>query len=218
MNSGPARGHSTATLYEAAAAVWRNNQTVPMPACVLDPDIAPAWSGARLAGRAYTVRGTGGDNLALHRAIYCTQPGDVLVADLQGSRHGHWGEILAVASQARGIAGLVIDGGVRDRDEMRSIAFPVFSRNNTVVGTIKHDRGELGTAVTVTGITIHTGDLVVADTDGIIAIPRGRVDGILDEADRRVAKEQQILAELCAGRTSLDLYQLDAGDLPEAGR
>lgn len=214
MTREAARGHSTATLSEAALAQWRREGSGAMPECIVDPSIRPAWPGATVAGRAYTVLGTGGDNLALHRALLCASPGDVLVVDLQGSRHGHWGEIMAVAAQARGIAGLIVDGGVRDRDEMRDLGFPVFSRNDTVRGTIKADRGELGTAITLTGVHVSTGDLVVADTDGVVVIPRDRVDAVLDEADARVAKEREILEHLRAGRTTIELYGLDGDDLP----
>lgn len=215
MTHEAARGHSTATLFEAATAQWARDGQGDMPECAVDPTIKAAWPGATVAGRAYTVRGTGGDNLALHRALLCAQPGDVLVVDLQGSRHGHWGEILAVAAQAQGIAGLVVDGGVRDRDEMCALGFPVFSRNDTVRGTIKADRGDLGTEITLTGVRVVTGDLVVADTDGVVIIPRHRVDAVLDEADARVIKERHILDELRAGRTSIELYGFDGEDLPE---
>lgn len=210
-----ARGHSTATLFEAATAQWARGDQGKMPECAIDPAIKAAWHGARVAGPAFTVRGTGGDNLALQRAILCAEPGEVLVVDLQGSQHGHWGEVLAVAAQARSIAGLVVDGGVRDTDELRALGFPVFSRNNSVRGTIKSDRGDLGTEVMLAGVRVVTGDLVVADSDGVVVIPRDRVEAVLDEADNRVLKEQEIINELRAGRTSIDLYNLDGDDLPK---
>jgi 4-hydroxy-4-methyl-2-oxoglutarate aldolase len=125
-----ARGHSSATLYEAS------KQPI-----AIDSRIQAAWTGARLCGPAFTAQGSGGDNLALHHAVIAAPVGSVLVVDVGAARHGHWGEVLAMAAQQRGIAGLLIDGGVRDRDELRDLGFPVFSRNNSIVGTRKHYAG-----------------------------------------------------------------------------
>lgn len=219
MKIAPARGHSSATLYEAAVSEWRKRARggTPMPEVAVDPAIR-AWPGATVAARAFTIRGTGGDNLALHRAVLCASPGDVLVADLGGSQHGHWGEILSVAAQQRGIVGLVIDGGVRDRDQMRAIGFPVFSRNDSVRGTVKSDRGELGGTIDFAGVRVATGDLVVGDADGVIVIPSKRVNAVLDEADRRVAHEKDVLTALRSGKTTIELYDLDGAALPPSTR
>jgi 4-hydroxy-4-methyl-2-oxoglutarate aldolase len=132
-----ARGHSAATLYEAAQSALGEADVA------VDPGIHAACPGAAVAGPAFTVQGAGGDNLALHRAVLAAPAGAVLVADLGGAAHGHWGEVLAVAALQRGIAGLVIDGGVRDVDQLRELGFPVFSRNNTVRGTRKLFPGAL---------------------------------------------------------------------------
>jgi 4-hydroxy-4-methyl-2-oxoglutarate aldolase len=197
-----ARGHSSATLSEAAG----------LPVA-LSPDLRPVWAGARLCGPAFTVQGAGGDNLALHHAVPQAPPGSVLVADLGGARFGHWGEVLTVAAQHRGLAGLLIDGGVRDAAELQELDFPVFSRNNSILGTRKDFRGVFGRPVTVGGVTIHDGDLVVGDVDGVVALPSADVDGILDRADARVAHENELMAQLRQGRGTLDLY-----DFPAAAR
>lgn len=203
--------HSAATLYEAALSEWQHrtdHQETP-PEVAVDPAIRPSWPGARLAGPAYTVRGAGGDNLALHRAVAAAPPNHVLVADLDGAAYGHWGEVLAVAAQQRGILGLVIDGGVRDRDELRALNFPVFSRHDCIRGTAKQAAGQLNVPIVIGGgVPVSPGDLVVGDVDGVVVLPRDRVKAILDEADRRVAHEHDVLAALRAGRTTLDLYQL----------
>lgn len=193
----PARGHSSATLYEAAK----------LPV-VLDPRIRATWAGARLAGPAFTVRGSGGDNLALHHAVLAAPTGSVLVVDVGGARHGHWGEVLSVAAQQRGITGLLIDGGVRDHDELRELGFPVFSRNDSIVGTRKDYPGILGKSVLLGGVTIATGDLIVGDTDGVVALPQARIDEVLAAADARVARERDFLTHLRAGATTVDLYGL----------
>lgn len=198
MNT-PAGGHSAATLYEASK----------LP-CACDPGIKAAWQGARVAGPAFTVRGIGGDNLALHNAVLAAPAGSVLVADMQGAAHGHWGEVLAVAAQHRGIAGLVIDGGVRDSDEMAAMDFPVFSRPVTVVGTVKSYPGDLRSPVRIGGIVVHTGDLIVGDADGVIVLPQHAVAETISRADQRVADERRILDEIRSGKTTLDLYGLSA--------
>ncbi|MEV7085093.1 RraA family protein [Streptomyces sp. NPDC093085] len=198
-----ARGHSSATLSEASGL-----------SVALSPEIRPLWAGARLCGPAFTVQGAGGDNLSLHHAVLQAPPGSVLVADLGGARFGHWGEILTVAARHRGIAGLLIDGGVRDAAETEALGFPVFSRNNAIHGTRKDFRGVLGRPVTVGGVTVHTGDLVVGDIDGVVALPASGTEQILDRADTRAAHERELVKQVRDGRSTLDLYN----DFRTAGR
>jgi 4-hydroxy-4-methyl-2-oxoglutarate aldolase len=203
--------HSTATLYEAAQALLRTLHTpgteLSSPRA-LDPDIGAAWPGARVSGPAFTVQGAGGDNLALHHAVLTAPAGHVLVVDAGGAPFGHWGEVLAVAAQQRDIAGLVIDGGVRDVDALATLGFPVFARHTSIRGTRKLFRGALGTSVEVGGVTVHTGDLVVGDADGVIVLPRAHAAAVLVEADRRVADEQRIVEALRSGATTLQIYGL----------
>ncbi|SDP05405.1 4-hydroxy-4-methyl-2-oxoglutarate aldolase [Streptomyces sp. cf386] len=196
-----ARGHSTATLYEASASA----------AQVCDPALRAAWPGARVAGPAFTVHGIGGDNLALHRAVAAAPAGSVLVADLQGARHGHWGEILAVAAQQRGILGLVVDGGVRDVAEQAELGFPVFARHVTVVGTGKEHPGRFAVPVRVGGVVVRPGDLVVGDADGAVVVPADAVEETLDRADARVAAELRALDAIRTGVTTLEYYNLSVG-------
>jgi regulator of RNase E activity RraA len=196
-----ARGHSTATLSEASGM-----------SVALSPDLRSLWSGARLCGPAFTVQGAGGDNLALHHALLEAPAGAVLVADVGGARFGHWGEVLTVAAQQRGLTGLLIDGGVRDATELQELGFPVFSRNNSILGTRKDFPGVLQRPVTVGGITVHTGDLVVGDVDGVVALPAASVEGILDRADARVAHEAELMEKLRNGFSTLDLYDFGTAD------
>jgi 4-hydroxy-4-methyl-2-oxoglutarate aldolase len=208
------RGHSSATLYEAAQAESRRRAPGAAPSCLeadiaVDPAVRAAWPGARIAAPAYTVQGAGGDNLALHHAVAAAPAGHVLVADLGGAPSGHWGEVLAVAARHRGLAGLVIDGGVRDVEEMRALGFPVFSRGSSVRGTRKLFAGALGVPIHVGGVRVATGDLVVGDADGVVVVPRHRVDAVLERADERIAQEQHILAALGSGATTLELYGLE---------
>jgi 4-hydroxy-4-methyl-2-oxoglutarate aldolase len=193
-----ARGHSAATLCEAAAPAGN--------AC--EPALRAVWPGARVAGPAFTVQGIGGDNLALHRAVTLAPAGSVLVADVQGAAHGHWGEILAAAAQQQGIAGLVIDGGVRDVAELAALGFPVFARLVTVVGTGKEHPGQFDVPVRIGGVVVRPGDLLVGDADGVIAIPAQDLEQTLERADARMAAERHALEAIRAGATTLDYYEL----------
>ena len=204
--SDAARGHSAATLFEVAAPVG----------LAAEPELRAVYSGARVVGPAFTVQGVGGDNLALHRAVYAAPPGSVLVAELQGARHGHWGEVLAVAAQQRGLAGLVIDGGVRDVTDLAALNFPVFARHITVVGTGKLHAGTFDVTVRVAGANVNPGDLIVGDADGVVVIPAAHVEQALDSADARVADEQRAFAALRAGATTLNLYGLSQAGSAEA--
>jgi 4-hydroxy-4-methyl-2-oxoglutarate aldolase len=195
-----ARGHSAATLFEASGLE-----------CACDRAVRAAWPGARVAGPAFTVQGAAGDNLALHRAAVAAPAGSVLVADVRGAANGHWGEILTVAAQQRGIAGLVIDGGVRDIEGLQRLEFPVFSRNNTVRGTSKTHPGRFSEPVRVGGIIVGPGDLIVGDTDGVVALAALRASQILDAADARVAAEKRAIEALRHGATTLEYYHLDRG-------
>jgi 4-hydroxy-4-methyl-2-oxoglutarate aldolase len=189
--------HSAATLYEAAEVAY---------AC--DPALRPAWTGARVAGPAFTVQGVGGDNLALHQAVTTAPAGSVLVVDLQGAAYGHWGEILAVAAHHRGILGLVVDGGVRDVAEQATLGFPVFCRHVTVLGTGKVRPGRFGDPIRVGGVMVWSGDLVVGDADGVVVIPEATIDTALTAADARVTAEQRALDAIRRGVTTLEYYHL----------
>lgn len=142
--------------------------------------------------------------------MYAAPAGSILVVDVNGAEFGHWGEVLAVAAQARNLGGLVIDGGVRDSVEMSELRFPVFSRNNSVRGTRKLFRGGIGIDIEIGGVPVRAGDTVVADADGVVVLPAEIAAAIIDHADARVAKEEGIIKRLRAGESTLDLYRLDA--------
>ncbi|MCW5254120.1 MULTISPECIES: 4-carboxy-4-hydroxy-2-oxoadipate aldolase/oxaloacetate decarboxylase [unclassified Streptomyces] len=185
----------TATLFEAA----RSD-------CDLDPGLRPAWPGARLCGTALPVLAAAADNLPLHWALEAAVPGDVLVVDAGGSRCGYWGEVLSVAALARGVRGLVIDGGVRDTAQLERLGFPAFSSSIAIRGTGKEWRGTVGAPVTLRGRTVRRGDLVVADQDGIVVLPAERVDEVVTAARARVEKEDAYMDRLRSGELTLDIY------------
>ena len=150
----------TATLIEA----WPATRLIAAP---LHP-IAP---GMTVAGPALTVRCQPGDNLALHLAIAAARPGDVLVVDYGGSlESGPFGEIMALACQMRGLAGMVIDGAIRDSVQISTLGFPVFARGRNIRGTVKQDPGQIGGTIHIGGAPVANGDVVLADADAIVAI------------------------------------------------
>ncbi|MFE2598559.1 4-carboxy-4-hydroxy-2-oxoadipate aldolase/oxaloacetate decarboxylase [Streptomyces sp. NPDC059396] len=185
----------TATLYEAAKLD-----------CFLPPRIRPVWPGAAVAGRALPVSTAPADNLPLHLALEQAEPGDVLVVDGRQEACGYWGEVLTAAAQARGVAGLVIDGGVRDADRLRERGFPVFSSAIAVRTTVKDDTGTVGSPITLDGATVSRGDLVVADTDGVVVIPRASVAAVLERGRAREAAEAGYLDRIAGGELTLDIY------------
>lgn len=193
-----ARSFASATLHEAAA------KTGALPWA-----IKPVSAGFRVCGPALTVQSPGGDNLWLHRAIDVAQPGDVLVVHTSGHfDHGYWGEIMSTAAKVRGLAGLVIDGCVRDGQLLEQIGFPVFARGLCIRGTGKDfgARGWINAPVLFEDVTISAGDLIVGDGDGVVRIARENVASVLENARRRDAEEAEILRRLAAGETTLDLY------------
>jgi 4-hydroxy-4-methyl-2-oxoglutarate aldolase len=174
----------------------------------LAPGLHPVWPCSRLAGRALTVDCPVGENLMLHRAVGRAQAGDVIVARCGGTLHGYWGEVLAEASLARGVLGLVIDGSVRDVEAMQEIGFPVFAAGTALPGTAKAIGGSVGEPIEVRGARIATGDAVVADVTGVVAIAAGAVSNVRERAQARVDKERGMVEALRNGATTLELLGL----------
>jgi 4-hydroxy-4-methyl-2-oxoglutarate aldolase len=179
---------------------------------MMSAPLRPLATGMVLAGRALTVRCRPGDNLALHLAIAAAQPGDVLVVDYGGSvESGPFGEIMALACQMRGIAGLVIDGAVRDSAQITSLGFPVFARGLNIRGTVKQDPGVIGSTLAMGGVDITTGDVVFADADAILVLAISDLDAALAAARDRAARETLIMDRLRQGETTLSILGLSGG-------
>ena len=193
-----ARELEAATLHEAGGRIG-----------VMPWQIKPVSAGMRVCGPAVTVHSPGGDNLWLHRAIYVAQPGDVLVVHVSDAHDfGYWGEIMSCAAHARGLAGLVIGGCVRDGAVLADFGLPVFSRGLCIRGTGK-DYGACGwiNHPTLFGdLVVRPGDLIVGDTDGVVAIPRQRASEIVSAAQQRQRKEAAILERLRGGERTLEVY------------
>lgn len=173
--------------------------------------LKPAYPKARLSGPAFTVSCPAGDNLRLHHAILRAQPGDILVVAVEGDReYGYWGEILSVAAQARGLGGLLIDGGVRDVNVLGDTGFPVFSAGTCIRGTGKNPAlsGSFGRQIQIGNITISPGDLVLGDSDGVCIVPAPQAATAGPAALARDAKEVDIIKALQAGQTTVEIYDL----------
>jgi 4-hydroxy-4-methyl-2-oxoglutarate aldolase len=172
--------------------------------------IRAAWQGATVAAPAFPVRCTPGDNLAIHVAVAEAPAGCALVVDVGIQRElGYWGEVLTTGAQARGIAGLVIDGGVRDVAALERLAFPVFSALVALPGATKKLPGTVGARVVVGDVDLGQGDWIVGDRDGVTVIPADSLPDVLAAGRSRAAKEQQLFTELRVGKTTLELLDLD---------
>lgn len=188
----------TATLHEAAKKIGA------FPS-VIKP-VAPQF---KFAGSALTVHSPGGDNLWIHRALEVAQAGDVLVVYTSGVyEHGYWGEIMTTMAKVRGLAGLVIDGCVRDGVLLGEIGFPVFARGLCIQGTGKDfgATGWINHPVRMGQVTVQAGDLVVGDADGVVAIPQARAAEVIAAGQQREAEEAAILKRLEAGETTMKVY------------
>lgn len=182
----------------------------------LPPRIKPVWSGARLAAPAFPVSCTPGDNLAIHVGVARAPSGSALVVDVGAvAARGYWGEVLTTAAESRSLAGLVIDGGVRDVAALEHHRFPVFASTVALPGATKTQRGSVGLPVLVAGVTVAPGDWVVGDVDGVVIVPGPELADVLDAAGTRTAKEQGYFEALGSGATTIELLGLDTA--PVAG-
>lgn len=190
----------TSTLYEASG----------IKRSAISRDINSVWQGAVLAGPAYPVACAPRDNLAIQLALEKAPAGSVLVVTTDNFVAGYWGEVLTVAAQAAGIAGLVIDGGVRDIAALRRRQFPVFSRGISVCGTHKDTVVSVGQPIQMTGTPVQAEDLVIADEDGVVILPHHCALDILVKGESREAKEVIWMKQLAEGKTTLELMELTA--------
>ncbi len=173
--------------------------------------LRPAWAGATLAAPAYPVGCTPGDNLALHVAVTTAPAGSVLVVDVGDVvDRGYWGEVLTTAAEVAGLAGLVLDGGVRDVASLEAHGFPVFSAAIALTGATKDKPGTVGAPVRVGGVLVSAGDWVVADVDGVTFVPAAALAEVVAAGRERQAKEERFFEALRAGSTTLELLGLDA--------
>ncbi|WMD20279.1 RraA family protein [Achromobacter seleniivolatilans] len=171
--------------------------------------LRPMHNGSPLAGPALTVRTRPGDNLLVHKALELAQPGDVVVVDAGGDlTNAIIGEIMTTYAQTRGLAGIVINGAIRDCATIRRSAFPVYAAGVTHRGPYKDGPGEINGVISLDGMTIEPGDLILGDEDGLLSLPYDQVATLYEAAAAKHVIEEQMLAQIAAG--TLDTSWIDA--------
>jgi len=167
----------------------------------LDGRVQPLAPSMRIAGPAFTIEVRHGDNLMIHAAMTMAKPGDVLVIDGKGDRTcALMGSIMINACKKLGLGGVVIDGAVRDTEELRELGFPVYAVGANPNGPTKFVPGRINWPVSCGGVPVQPGDLVVGDADGVVVVERAKAATLLDAAAKKVAEERTRIADIQAGR------------------
>lgn len=186
------RDLGAATVYEAQGAKG-----------ALDHGMKPIDPTVRMAGPALTVDARPADNLILHHAVLKAKPGDILVVDAKGFMEaGPWGDVLTIQAMKLGIAGLVVNGCVRDANLIIGLGFPVFCRGLSIKGTGKNQPGKVNVPITIGDVVIRPGDIVVGDRDGLVVVAQDEIDSAIASSLAREEKEMQQRKAIEAGTSN----------------
>ncbi|CAL9362306.1 4-carboxy-4-hydroxy-2-oxoadipate aldolase [Streptomyces sp. enrichment culture] len=176
---------------------------------LLGSHLRPIQQDTRIAGTAVTVLSWPGDNLMIHAAVEQCGEGDILVVTTTSpSTDGLFGELFATALQQRGVRGLIINTGIRDTSELREMGFPAWSAAVSAQGTVKATGGSVNVPVVIGGQVIHPGDVIVADDDGVVVVPREKARQTAEASRAREEKEAATRAAFLEGQLGLDRYGL----------
>jgi len=187
----------TATIHEAAGQIG-----------ALPGNIKPISRQMKLCGTVFPLHCLARSNINLHQAIYQAKPGDILVGSVEGlADAGYWGDILTCAAQQKRLNGLVLDGCVRDGDDIDLLGFPVFARGLNILGTGKKRGGSVGETIIIGDVEINAGDVIVGDRDGVVVIAAERLEQVIEASQAREDKEQDVRNRLKAGESSLEIYK-----------
>ncbi|WP_223254596.1 RraA family protein [Pectobacterium peruviense] len=190
----------TATLYEAQGATGS-----------LDSSIKPLARGMKLVGPATTLQMRPGDNLMIHYALLHAKKGDVLVINCDGfTGAGIWGDVLTAQAQNIGLAGLVVNGAVRDSDAIIESNFPVFAKGLSIRGTEKKQPGKMNETLLIGDCVIHPGDIIVGDSDGLVVIEQSRLEEVIHLSEEREEKENIYKEKISQGSSTAELMELNS--------
>ena len=171
--------------------------------------LRPIWRGPAISGTAVTCTLPPGDNWMIHVATEQCQPGDILVgAPLAEAHSGYFGDLLATILLARGVRGVVLDAGCRDVDDLEKMGFPGWCRSIHAHGTVKETLGDVNVPISCADVIVHPGDVIVADNDGVVVVPRLKARDIAESAAKRVANEDRNRAKYQAGELGLDVNDM----------
>ncbi|AZS83682.1 4-carboxy-4-hydroxy-2-oxoadipate aldolase/oxaloacetate decarboxylase [Streptomyces griseoviridis] len=176
---------------------------------LLGPDIRPVQQGVRVAGTAVTVLSWPGDNLMIHAAVEQCGEGDILVVTTTSpSTDGMFGELFATALKQRGVRAVVTGAGIRDTQELREMGFAAWARAVSSQGTVKATGGSVNVPIALDGQVVRPGDVIIADDDGVVVVPREKARETAERSAAREAKEAATREAFLGGQLGLDRYGL----------